>query len=1378
MGSLVCAMMTCLFAVMCHVSVADEMGVAHVIMLLTCMAWCGASVQPVVMNITVDANNGDDTPNCGGNFTPCKSLNYTITEQLPDCTNTTLTIYINGGQYDYSLSYYQFHSCLNLTIVGMGTVKISCSTGAGFAFINSNVTISEVEFYHCGALQNSTSTASSTATKTMPVSTALYFSFCNTVVMSHVQVIDSHTTGVVMYNALNLMVDSCEFSGNSVTDNSPLLGNGGFYLEFCYCDPGTVTGCMPHDNSGANIVFKSSFFIKNRSLKRSDQFNRTYYIPHKNDYFSFGRGGGLSIVLKGNASSNQIVVDNCQILENTALFGGGVFIEFEDDSNNNDIKIFETKFNFNYVLNDSPTNGTGGGGARVDFLYFDDNLKVEPNNTVTFDGCTFFVNSANHGGGISLLTTPEQHVTNPTNMMIVRNCTFLNNTASVGAAIDLSTWHSIKTGLPAYIQIQQSRFYQNGWDDTDGALYADCVPIHFYDEVLFYNNSGTALSLFGSGALFNNNTNAQFFSNNGWTGGALSVAGNSYIGLWPGVNFLFYNNSAIVKGGAIYSLVSSQHDILSSRNCFIQYYDQSAHPNTWEVQFNFTDNRAPLGLAIYTTSLLPCVWGASYGNLDYNLAQVFNWTNVFYYTPNENRQVASDIASLKLSETGQRDRSNQLPPFSAAPGNTSFLPINPLDDWGHPTQGSVWLYSGNDNVTMYPNLTADYKVYSKGLPGSQTQVLLVTNSPRNVSYILDVSLQECPPGYGWQGNRTTGNGVCICQYENWHGVMYCDDVSFRAFLARGYWAGYILHNDTACEHNFVTAKCPISYCSNIKNSTFRLKMPSVASNDALNDVICSPQNREGRLCGRCAANHSVAINVRALQFNCIKCGSSKYGWLWYIVTEFVPLTIFFGAILFFDINIHSGVTSSIILFFQVFDALRIVSDDELPPPPNSTGLIRAIHFLYNIWNLQFFGSLLQPYCLANHLDTMDVLLISYLSGLYPFLLFFIIFLLGKVSFDRCLESERLAKFHNFFYKLWYQLKWRVAVKKSIISGMATVWTLTFTRLALVSCLIISKSTLKQKNTIVVPTYQGTLTLFTGDHLKYAVPAIFILIFLVFLPALSLLSFPLVPQLMGKLRKWVHLDHYRVYHGISSCLERPFIKLKPIIDCFQGSYRPYREFFAGLLFCYRLVIFMVFAFSAQSNTYFWNIVISVAFLVLIGIAQPFKKSRDNSVMLLSVANIVLISVINIYLLDHDHGAHSRQDYDPDDLQWWQLILAMLPLLFIILYFLWNVKKKVQAWKRRVPPEGLYVNFSGTYDERPEDPLLNFPAQIWDEDDPTSDDNLQDSMDDYSTNRSSHDQPNSSRNRWSRSDLERQHTIGTSHTSYSQYGATSNSGSDQK
>ena len=1268
-------------------------GSACVIILLGYAVWLSWSQTTVI----IDANTGNDTSGCG-NSTPCKSLDYAISRSL---NQSNVTFLIRNGNYSYSLngSECQFRSRDLVNITGEDDVIISCTVGAGFAFLNCNVSINNVKFDRCGAVQNSTSTASSDANETLPAITALYFAFCNNVSLSNIHVTYSIASGVVMYNTKYLTVESSHFLFNSVDNNDPeKLSNAAFYVEFCYCDPGVVhDDCTPHDNTNANYTFHSSRFIGNDVLNIND--NRTYYIPYKTDYFSFGRGGGLSIVFKGDALSNVVNVKDCILAKNVALWGGGVFVEFEDDSKNNSVTFTKTDFLFNQVVNDSPTNGTGGGGARVDFLNFNESLNGFHGNSVKFDACLFFNNSANHGGGLSLLTTPEQQVLSPTNKLTLVNCNFTANVASLGTAVDLSTWHSLKKGLPATVEIRDSKFFYNGLLNTDGAVYADCVPANFYGNILFESNKGTALSVFGTGVQFTDSCQAQFLHNQGWNGGAIALLGNAYIGIDPGVDFTFYNNSAYVEGGAIYALLTSRHDILSSRSCFLQYKVESIHPNQWNATFTFINNSAPMGMSIYTTSLLPCVWGASYGNINYNLKEVFNWTNVFSYTPDHRSQISSGIASLS-SDTGSVD-------MHVAPGNITALPIKPVDDWQQSTQGSVRLYPYDKEVSVYPNLTADYKVALHGHPGESSQVLIVTDSARNVSLTVNMTLRQCPPGYKWNEDKK----VCECAYEDWNGILYCDDMSFTSYLARGYWAGYVSSttDSVANESSLVTIKCPSQYCSKFATS-FRRQLPYTANSTIMDHMICGPQKRTGPLCGNCIGDYGVAINVRAFQFSCIQCSDTKYSWVVYVSSEFIPLTIFFIVILFFDINIHSGVTSSIILYFQVFDALRIVSDDELPPPPDSSALIKAIQFLYNIWNLQFFGSLLSPYCLANHLNTMDVLLINYASGLFPFLLFFIVYLLNNLSFPCCRESERFRQVRQCFRRFWYRLKWRVAVKKSILSGLATVWTLAFTKLALISFIILSRTSLNDDTHVA--TYQGTLSFLKEHHLQYAIPAIVISILFVYIPATGLLCYPLVPQLLGKLRRWIPLDKYMLYHRITWWLERPFVKLKPIIDCFQGSYRPRHEFFAGLLFWYRLIIFIVFAYSVQSDTYFWNIVVSVVFLVIVGVAQPFKKSRDNIVMLLSIANIIMISVLNIYLLDHYHGA-KESSYNPHALQWWQLVLVVLPLIFIIFYATWKITKKVQAWRRGLPPEGLYENFSSTYDTQAADPLLNFPAQIWDE-----------------------------------------------------------------
>lgn len=1263
-----------------------------------------------VINITIDGNTGNDTSTCGSNSTPCRSLNHAIANHSHCHTN--LSFLIRNGNYSYRLNgtRYQFRSCDLVNITGEDNVIVNCIPGAGFAFLNcKNISITNVKFYNCGASQNSTSTASSDANETLPAITALYFAFCTEVTLLNIHVSHSIASAVVMYNTKHLTVRDSHFLFNSV-NNPEKLSNAAFYVEFCYCDPGVVhDNCTPHNNTNANYTFYSSEFIGNDVLHISD--NRTFYIPYKNDYFSFGRGGGLSIVFKGDASDNVVNVESCSLRRNVALWGGGVFVEFEDDAKHNSVRFTNTNFWYNHVVNDSPTNGTGGGGARVDFLNFNESLKGFHGNSVKFDTCQFFNNSANHGGGLSLLTTPEQQVLSPTNILTIVKCTFTENFAPLGAAMDLSTWHSIKKGFPATVEIRDSNFSYNGFHNTDravhtdeavyadGAVYADCVPANFYGNILFEDNRGTALSIFGTGVQFTDSCQAQFMHNQGWNGGAIALLGNAYMGINPGVNFTFYNNSAFVEGGAIYALLTSRHDILSSRNCFLQYKVETIHPNQWEANFTFIDNSAPMGMSIYTTSLLPCVWGASYGNINYNLKEVFNWTNVFSYTPDNRAQISSGIASLSSDSSGVD--------MDVTPGNITALPIHPVDDWQQKTQGSVRLYPRNKNVSVYPNLTADYKVVLHGRPGKSSQVLIVTDSTRNVSLTVNMMLRQCPPGYKWNQDKE----VCECRYEDWNGILFCNDMSFTSYLARGYWAGYVLSTTYSIpnESSLVTVRCPSQYCNKFDTS-FRCQLPYTANNTIMDHMICGPQSRTGALCGNCVGDHGVAINVRAFQFSCIHCSSTKYSWLVYVSSEFIPLTVFFIVILFFDVNIHSGVTSSIILYFQVFDALRIVSDDELPPPPNSLGLIRAIQFLYNIWNLQFFGSLLSPYCLANRLNTMDVLLINYASGLFPFLLFFIVYLLNNLSFP-CPESEGFRQVRQCFRTFWYRLKWRVAVKKSILSGLATVWTLAFTKLALISFIILSRTSLNDDTHVA--TYQGTLPFLQGHHLRYAIPAIVISILFVYIPATGLLCYPLVPQLLGKLRRWIPLDNYILYYRITWWLERPFVKLKPIIDCFQGSYRPRHEFFAGLLFWYRLIIFIIFAYSVQSDTYFWNIVVSVVFLVIVGVAQPFKKSRDNTVMLLSIANIIMISVLNIYLLDHYHG-NRESSYNPYALQWWQLVLVILPLFFIIFYATWKALKKVQAWKKGLPPEGLYVNFSSTYEDAPPaDPLLNFPAQIWDE-----------------------------------------------------------------
>ena len=153
--------------------------------------------------------------------------------------------------------------------------------------------------------------------------------------------------------------------------------------------------------------------------------------------------------------------------------------------------------------------------------------------------------------------------------------------------------------------------------------------------------------------------------------------------------------------------------------------------------------------------------------------------------------------------------------------------------------------------------------------------------------------------------------------ERLDGIVSCDSETYTAKIKHNYWAGYHLStkHPTSNESNLVTGQCPRHYC-NIKEQ--EVSLPNTSDITLLNDLFCSPVNRNGTLCGRCSDGYSVAIN--SISFDCINCVDwpSQHGWLIHAMTEYVPSTLLFFFILFCDVNFQSGTISSIVLYFQIF----------------------------------------------------------------------------------------------------------------------------------------------------------------------------------------------------------------------------------------------------------------------------------------------------------------------------------------------------------------------------------------------------------------------------------------------------------------------------
>ena len=1209
-------------------------------------------IQAINIKVVNNENRkGVDNFSCLFGISHCLTLDY-VFSHLSDCHYFQISISLLEGSYKFTLNSTitdgLFKKCPAITITGAGihNTSIVCGVDAGFAFQSiSQVKIANITFTRCGSIRNSTSvnrTSKESPSTSLSLSTALYFVYCKNVQIVNVMIEKSNSTGVVMYNTYgSLHVEGSYFNCNGNQDNS-LPSNGGFYIEFVYCDPGKVDeNCVHQKNSHANYIFKSNTFLSNSAI---NEFGGTlFYVPYRTDYYSFGRGGGLSIVFKGNASNNNIIIDDCIFNGNCASRGGGLFVDFEDYSKNNSMIINDTNFSYNLV---DPENGTAGGGVSIGFVIFDP--KSVEFNSIVFENCLFYKNKAFWGGGFGLYMPSEPNVINATNSLSFKNCSWIENKGLLGSAVDLHYWHIRKGGVKMQVNFSACKFCDNEKDleymyivQKDlpeitsfgtGALYANGIPIIFEESVEFISNTGSALALHDTTASFSDNCTASFINNTAWEGGAVAMLGASQMWIYSNTNFLFRNNKANLRGGAICALQTSRHNLLTGGNCFFHYDNITvSSPKEWKTEYRFENNHAPTGSSIFATTLLSCAWGASFKDVEFSVLNALNWAH-FSYDPSDSNTIATEVFTIKKKTTY----------FEVIPGKRTALPIITLDDKGNNVNRSLWLNSKNKNVVLEWGITDNLVIMLRGLPDSKTLLEMVTDSSHAVSATLPVKLVGCPPGYYFDSDKQK----CQCSYFNHtqhlDGILPCDSETFTAKIKLGYFAGYYPtpQYPTPTDSNLVTGQCPRHYC---KGKQQVIPLPNKSNITLLNEFFCSPSNRNGTLCGMCSNGHSVAIN--SLYFDCINCSRwlpwlSQHGWIMYVLTEYVPLTVFVYLVLRLDFNPHSGTSSLMVLYFQIFNLLNIYSDEDVNPP-KEIYLIHKwfIRFIYGIWNLEFIGSILPPYCISTKFNTMDIVCIKYITGIYPFLLLALFFVLNKLC---CFK--------------WCKFEFK--------RGLAALCTLVFTKFAILSGLILSWETLsgsEHSNIAVKVVWLNGNLLYGGTtHLKYISIAVLGLIFVCVI-TINLLCYPFLPQKI-KQRK----------------LCSPF-------ESFQKGYRKkgYRKgffikFYAGLLFIYRISIVLVFSFTIEAESIFWITIITLAFVIITAILRPYKKWKENVVAVLCFSNIVFINLLSFSNL---HYSETQSNKNLQPYLWIQLILVLLPLVGFIIGKIFSLREKIQARRNR-------------------------------------------------------------------------------------------------
>ena len=1243
---------------------------------------------------------GNNSQSClqGDYSNPCSSVNFA----LQGIENGT-AIYIQKG--NYSLRRDDSTDIKDLTDIGIiGTatadeVIIECKDYAGISFYQcDNIEVRSLSLVHCGANRISASQNFAASEFTfIQFRVALYILLSINVTIYNVHIEHSVGTGIVLYNAAgNVKVAYSNITFSSIMDE---FGAGGLHIAFTYCIPND-TECS--DDAGHTYVppkytDKSVYSIHDNVIANNKASSASLSTiinldDSKSSFMEFDRGGGLSIILKGKATSNTFIICNNNISSNQARHGGGFFFAFYDEPLNNFVSVVNTNIRKNSFRDDKKsrtfvqnTNGGGGGGQVVVYQIFGSQHK----NTIEFIKCIFKGNRGITGGGISL-----EIDYNPPTLVTISDILFDNNFGFLGSAlyvIDKSHFSSNISTSGVNISIINGDFTNNiplckthpipfGSLYCSGIIYLS-IPITIFGNVTFTNNSDSAIEIHYSHIIFEKDSNVVFTNNTSEKGGAIALLECSSFLVNCHVNLSFQNNNASLSGGAIYSEACHLSD-----QCFVQIYNCKLNSNP---NFVFTNNNANQQInSLHVGFALQCLDLNKPSILDITLLKNVTFCSNFWKYTDSNclQEVKSDFYFMIVSTDYATE---------AYPGAYTMLPINIYDGWGKNVSSVnlvVCIMSGlakfieSSNYAMSDCSTTNFKEIILKVDKTQlnstkckdyiNQSVELTVSLENQQFILglELNLKECPKHLAEMDDECSQcsftkqlafNRLSCISADNKHCPIYNnlnpknekDDCYFNSLV-------YIDEGNCVSQlqtlnksRSIIAGHCPYFY----PNQIFCEKVLTLLDQHTYLLDICS-MNRSGTLCGKCMTGY--AIGVQSPSLTCGHC--HKLSGLIYIAVQMIPLTTFIIFILLFHITITSPGMNAFIFFSQIItldfpgtmypswvrDA-TIVSEDQV----SFLRTVVPLTLPYSIWNMNFLV-LLQPYkssgiCISHTMDTIEVVGFQYVIAIYPLCILLLIYIWISFYENGFRSVHYITRpIHQLLARMWQALE----IRPSFVDSCAVIFIVTFTKFALTSLKLLHYTTwysLDGSQHGNVFYYDGSLDYFHKKHLGFGIMAILFLLFFAACPIIYFLLYPCM---------WFQklLDKCKFKHD----------GLVAITDTFMGNFRDrtmssfdYR-YCAGFYLLFRVICICVYYIP---NIQVLLIVETGLTLVVAGffmICRPYKQNISN---LTDFSIFLLLSVLSGLCL-----------VEPNKHLGLQISIGLLfvPFLVFSLYVLYLILKRVK------------------------------------------------------------------------------------------------------
>ena len=481
--------------------------------------------------------------------------------------------------------------------------------------------------------------------------------------------------------------------------------------------------------------------------------------------------------------------------------------------------------------------------------------------------------------------------------------------------------------------------------------------------------------------------------------------------------------------------------------------------------------------------------------------------------------------------------------------------------------------------------------------------------------IVASTQDQCPPWFLY--NSTLKDCQCFQEDNPLNNVMCTEDGALLAF-------GWCMTYDEESGGTFL-GLCP-SFMVSSRNVSRRLFITLPSNVSELNDYMCRPLNRKGLICSECI--DGFAPSVTSIGYQCANCTGAWYGVPLYLLLQFVPVTVFYLFVLYFQINMTCAPLTGFILFFQLValtyeqhDPLRLIITHEYSFTQQYFGILAS---LCGICNLDFFYYIIPPFCVSPHLKSIHILFFNYFTSFYSFCLISITWTCIA------LHSRNYQPFVWLWTKLqrcFYLSKQRDS-RRTMIDVFATFLLLSYTKLLLTSIVIFQLSRIRNINRLplrLIPAVDPSIQYFSREHIPFVLIAITIFVGAVLLPALLLALYPIkvFRSLLFKCRLGGH----------SKAALNIFVE--KFYNCYRDGLDGGRDMrsFASLYFFVRIVGFVGIAiFPTMSLAWLFQVLLFGSCGLLIALAQPYKKAYMNitdSLLLCSIAMFALLYLLYLY-----------------------------------------------------------------------------------------------------------------------------------------------------